>query len=399
MASGRFGAHDEQMDHVVFVGAGLAAAKAVERLRDEGYDGAVTVVGAEPHLPYERPPLSKDLLLGKQADPTVLAPGWWDEHGVTLHTGVRVTEIDRRGRRVRLDPGEWLDYDTLVLATGAEPRVPDLPGAGGALYLRTLEDERRLIEVLRGGGRLAIVGAGWIGLEVAAAARSHDVEVTVLEAAALPLAAVLGPELGRHLVELHRSHGVDLRTGVTVEAVLEDGVRTSDGVVEADHVLIAIGAVPAVGLAERAGLAVDGGIVVDERFRTSDANVLAIGDVANAMNTRLGRRLRVEHWDNAIRQGRAVADVLLGRDAVHDWLPYFYTDQFEFSMEYVGRSAPDDRVEIRGDRDANEFLAYWLAADDTITAAMNVGVWDVNDRLRSMVGSRIAPADLPGPGA
>lgn len=384
---------------MVFVGAGLAAAKAVERLRDEGYDGAVTVIGGEPHAPYERPPLSKDLLLGKDTDPTVLAVDWWSEHDVTLRTGVSATEIDRAGRRVRLDTGEWLDYDRLVLATGAEPRVPSIPGADGVLYLRTLEDEGRVLAALTPGSRLVIVGAGWIGLEVAAAARDHDVEVTVLEMADVPLQKVLGDELARHLAALHRSHGVDLRTGVTVEEVLSGpdgptGVRTTDGAVEADHVLVAIGAVPAVGLAEAAGLEVDDGIVVDERFTTSDEHVLAIGDVANAHNTTLGTRLRVEHWDNAIRQGRAVADVLLGRDTVHDWLPYFYTDQFEFSMEYVGRPAPDDRVEIRGDLQGNEFVAYWLDDEGTLTGAMNVGVWDVNDRLRAMVGRRFGADDL-----
>jgi len=208
-----------------------------------------------------------------------------------------------------------------------------------------------------------------------------------------------GGALATHLAGLHRSHGVDLRTGVTVEEVLvgpdgPTGVRTSAGTVEADHVLVAIGAAPSAGLAREAGLEVDDGVVVDERFRTSDEHVLAIGDVASAWNTTLGRRLRVEHWDNAIRQGRAVADVLLGRDTVHDWLPYFYTDQFDFSMEYVGRSAPDDRVEVRGDLAGNEFIAYWLAADGTLTAAMNVGIWDVNDRLRALVGRRVDAADL-----
>lgn len=387
------------MDHIVFVGAGLAAAKGVERLRDGGYDGAVTVIGAEPHPPYERPPLSKDLLLGKDTDPTVLDRDWWTEHDLTVRTGVRATQLDRDEHLVRLDTKELLHYDRLVLATGAEPRVPQVPGADQALYLRTLEDKDRVLAALEPGRRLAIIGGGWIGLEVAAAARSHDVEVTVLEMADLPLQKVLGDELAQHLAALHRSHGVDLRTGVTVEEVLTDpdgrtAVLTANGTVEADHVLIAIGAEPSVLLAAAAGLEVDDGIVVDERFTTADEHVLAIGDVANAWNTALGTRLRVEHWDNAIRQGRAAADVLLGRDTQYDWLPYFFTDQFEFSMEYVGRPGPDDRVEIRGDLAANEFVAYWLAGDGTLTGAMNVGVWDVNDRLRSMVGDRFAAQEL-----
>ncbi|MET1132150.1 MAG: FAD-dependent oxidoreductase, partial [Aeromicrobium sp.] len=225
------------------------------------------------------------------------------------------------------------------------------------------------------------------------------VEVTVLERDDLPLERVLGAELGRHIGELHRSHGVDLRTGVTVEEVLIGpdgpvGVRASGETFDADHVLVAIGAVPSVSLAEDAGLEVDDGIVVDEWFQTQDEHVLAIGDAANAWNVTLQDRLRVEHWDNAIRQGRAVADVLLGRDTVHDWLPYFYTDQFEFSMEYVGRPGPQDTVEIRGDQAANEFIAYWLDDASRVTAGMNVGIWDVNDTLREMVGTTVDRGEL-----
>lgn len=387
------------MERLVIVGAGLAAAKAVERLREEGYEGSVTVVGAEDRAPYERPPLSKDLLLGKDTDPTVLDELWWTENDVRLVTGARATELDREAGRVRLAAGEWLDYDLLVLATGAEPRVPDLPGADRALYLRTLEDKDRVLEAIGSGGRLVIVGAGWIGLEVAAAARSHDVEVTVLERDELPLQRVLGDELATHVAELHRSHGVDLRTGVSVEEVLLGpdgpvGVRTSDETIDADHVLVAIGAVPSVALAEDSGLEVDDGIVVDERFQTQDERVLAIGDAANAWNVTLEDRLRVEHWDNAIRQGRAVADVLLGRDTVHDWLPYFFTDQFEFSMEYVGRPGAKDTVEIRGDLAANEFIAYWLDDESRVTAGMNVGIWDVSETLRQLVGTKVDRDEL-----
>ncbi|MCD9153197.1 NAD(P)/FAD-dependent oxidoreductase [Aeromicrobium duanguangcaii] len=391
------------MERLVIVGAGLAAAKAVERLRDEDYEGSITVVGAEPHAPYERPPLSKDLLLGKDTDPEVLDPGWWADHDVRLLTGDRATSLDRNGRRVTLESGERLPYDLLILAAGAQPRVPDVPGADTALYLRTREDSAELLRALESGGRLVIIGAGWIGLEVAAAARHHGVEVMVLEQADLPLANVVGVELAEHLVGLHRSHGVDLRTGVAVEEVLvrsgrPTGVRTSQGTIDADHVLVAVGAVPDVVLAEDAGLEVDGGIVVDERFQTADERVMAIGDVANAWNTTLHDRLRVEHWDNAIRQGRAAADVLLGLDTTHDWLPYFFTDQFELSMEYVGRAGPDDRLEIHGDLTANRFIAYWFDGQNLLTAAMNVGIWDVSDTLREMVGRRVDPAELAAVG-
>ena len=383
----------------MIVGAGLAAAKAVERLRDEGYAGSITVVGAEPHAPYERPPLSKDLLLGRDADPLVLDPAWWAEHDVRLVTGDRATSLDRDERRVTLDSGTRLPYDLLVLATGAQPRVPDLPGADTALYLRTREDSAQVLAALESGGRLVIIGAGWIGLEVAAAARHHGVDVVVLEQADVPLAGVLGVELAEHLAALHRSHGVDLRTGVTVEEVLvrsgcPTGVRTSEGAVEADHVLVAVGAVPDIVLAEDSGLEVDGGIVVDEWFQTRDERVMAIGDAANAWNVALEDRLRIEHWDNAIRQGRAAADVLLGRDTAYDWLPYFFTDQFEFSMEYVGRSGPQDRLEIHGDLAENRFIACWFDGQGMLTAAMNVGIWEVSDTLRAMVGRRVDPAEL-----
>lgn len=387
------------MENLVIVGGGLAAAKAVERLRQEGYDGAVTVIAAEKHPPYERPPLSKDLLLGKDTDPTVLDADWWTEHDVRLLTGVTATAIDRENRRVSLDSGESEPYDLLVLATGAEPRVPDLPGAADGEYLRTLEDSRQIIADLESEGRLVIIGAGWIGLEVAAAARSHDLDVTVLEMAELPLERVLGEDLARYLADLHRSQGVDLRLGVTVEEiVVRDGrpvgVRTSDEMIDAAHVLVATGAVPAVSLAVDAGLDVDNGIVVDQRFQTSDERILAIGDVANAWNTALSDRIRVEHWDNAIRQGRAAADVILGRDTVHDWQPYFFTDQFEFSMEYVGHSSPQDDVEIRGDLGSHEFIAYWIGEDGRLTAAMNVGIWDVNDTLRDLLGTEVERSEL-----
>ncbi|WP_141015119.1 NAD(P)/FAD-dependent oxidoreductase [Nocardioides sambongensis] len=394
---------------IVVIGGGLAGATAITTLREEGYTGAITLVGAEPHLPYERPPLSKSYLSGDKSfdDALVQDQAWYDEHDVRLLTGTEATAVDLAAHTVSVSGGETLEYDALLLATGAEPRVPDLPGAGGASYLRTVEDADGLLEAFGSGGRAIFIGGGWIGLELAAAARNAGMETTVLEQAEQPLRGVLGPRLADHLVALHRQHGVDVRTGVEVLGIetvggqpdaAPTGVRTADGVEEADLVVVAIGAAPRVELAERAGLGVaspadGGGITVDQHLRTTDPQVWAAGDVALAVNTVLGP-LRVEHWDNAIRQGKAVAKSMLGQEVGYDWLPYFYTDQFEFGMEYVGHGSASDTVEIRGSLDDNEFIAYWLDAQHRVSAAMAVNIWEKDDRLREIVGTVVNPAEL-----
>ncbi len=389
----------DSIERIVIIGGGLAAANAVETLRQEGFTGTVTVIGKEPHLPYERPPLSKSYLMGeKTADD--LPPhdaAWYDEHDVAVLTSTEATAIDPAARTVSLDSGAVLEYDALLVATGAEPRFPDLPGAEAAAYLRTKEDSDRLKQAFAVGGKAVMVGGGWIGLELAAAASAAGMEVTVLEMAPLPLGQVLGETVARYLVDLHTRHGVDIRTGVTVESIdtadgRPTGVVISDGSLPADLVVVAIGAAPATALAAAAGLEIadpgaGGGIVVDEHLRSSDPRIWAAGDVANAVHTHLGA-LRVEHWDNAIRQGKAVARSMLGQDVAYDWQPYFYTDQFDFGMEYVGRGSAADDVEIRGSLESGEFIAYWLDGD-TVTAGMNVNIWDVNDKLREMVGTKV----------
>lgn len=379
-------------EDIVVIGAGVTAANAVETLRAEGYDGRVSVVGAEPDPPYERPQLSKEFLKGEADFALVHDADWFAEHDVQLLTGVTATALDRSAGKVDLDDGRSLTFDSLLLATGAVPRVLDLPGAETAFTLRTVADARRLKDTLTAGARVALIGGGWIGLEVAAAARAHDAEAVVLEVADLPLQNVLGSELAHYLTDLHTSHGVDVRTGVTVEAIEPGAVVTSDGRVDADLVVIAVGAVPETGLAHQAGLEVDHGIVVDEHLRTRDPRIFAAGDVALATHTLHGP-LRVEHINNAERQGQLAARAMLGQDAVYDWQPYFFTDQFEFSMEYVGHSAPTDDVVVRGDLGDNQFIAYWLR-DGVVTAGMNVGIWDVNDKLRELVGQRVDPASL-----
>ena len=380
---------------VVIVGAGLAAAHVAKTLREANDQRPVTIIGDEGRRPYERPGLSKGVLQGKDEPESLYVhdAGWYDDNAVQTRFDDPATAIDLAERTVRLESGETVGYADLVIATGARPRGLDLPGIGlaGVYSLRRIPESLALKEAFVEGRRLVVIGAGWIGLEVAAAASQAGVQVTVLEYADVPLRAALGDRMGRYFAELHRSHGVDLRTGVTVTGVegreSVTGVRAGGELFPADLVLAGVGAVPNAELALHAGLAVDNGIVVDDRMRARE-HVFAIGDVANATNAALGARLRVEHWDNAIRQGDLAGRVLLGEDARYDWQPYFYTDQFDLGMEYVGRGAPDDDVVLRGSEESGEFIAFWQR-QGVITAAMNVNIWDVNDALRALVGRRL----------
>lgn len=401
---------------VVVVGGGLTGATAVQTLREEGYTGPVTIVAAEPHRPYERPVLSKGYLLGAEPrDAAFVHPAaWYPEHDVELRTGVAVTAIDRAAAEVVLDDGTRLPYEHLVLATGAVPRHLTIPGADlpDVRYLRRMEDAERLLGAFDTATRVAVIGGGWIGLEVAAAARAAGREVAVLEAGDLPLARVLGPEMGQVFADLHREHGVDLRTGVQVTAIEADagrrvaGVRLADGtLVPADVVVVGIGAVPETTLAEAAGLAVDNGVVVDERLRTDDPRILAAGDVARAPRPALdGLALRVEHWANAGRHGALAARTILGKDAVDDRLPYFYTDQYDLGMEYVGYAVPGategpgayDEVVVRGDLAGRRFIAFWLRAGRAV-AGMNVNIWDVTEDIEALIKAGGGPDDRDWP--
>ncbi|MGH3361268.1 MAG: NAD(P)/FAD-dependent oxidoreductase [Nocardioides sp.] len=392
---------------IVVVGGGLAAASAVTELREQGHDGSVTVLAGESHLPYERPPLSKGLLLGDSTEEAarVHDQQWYDDHDVALHLGSPVTGLDLDRARVAAGDHSF-PYDRLLLATGARPRRLELADASGAptAYLRTLEDSRRLLESLTPGRGLLILGGGWIGLEVAAAARTRGADVTIVEPRELPLLAVLGPEVATRFADLHRGHGVDLRlgTGVAGIAPRPDGgarVRIDDGSdVDADLVVVAIGVEPEDGLAREAGLDVDNGILVDARLRTSDPAVFAIGDVANHEHPALGRRIRVEHWDTAIHQGRAAARVMLGGDEPYTRLPYFFTDQYDLGMEYVGSVAPGggEDVVLREAEGASTFTAFWLSGD-RVDAGMHVNDWDAIDDIRALVGSRVDRARLADP--
>ena len=382
-------------DTIAIVGGGLAAAKACETLREEGFQGRIVLLTAETHVPYERPPLSKGYLLGQ--DPLekafVHASDWYVDREIDLRLGTEVGAIDLDGHTLTTAGGEDVSFDRLLLATGAEPRrLPPADASGAPVtYLRTIQDSDRLKKALVPGQRLVVVGGGWIGLEVAAAGRILGAEVTVVEPLAQPLLRVLGDEVGALFADLHRRHGVDLRLGTSVESIESSGgaavVQLSDGwTVTADLLLVAIGAVPRTSLAEAADLRVDNGVVVDEHLRTSHPDVYAAGDVANAFHPRLDRHLRVEHWDNAIHQGRAAARNLLGAGEAYDRLPYFFTDQYDLGMEYVGAVGPDgyDDVELSGDLDGLVFTAYWRK-DGRVVAGMHANDWDCIDEVRRTV--------------
>ena len=386
----------------VIVGAGLAGAKTVEALRGSGFDGQITLVGEEADLPYERPPLSKDYLTGKADRDSVFVhdAAWYQQQDIGLRLGTPATAIDRAARQVRLADGSVLPYGKLLLATGASPRR--LPGASGVLYLRTIGDSDRLKEILGTRSHLAVIGAGWIGLEVAAAARQAGLQVTVAETLELPLLRVLGPRIAQVFADLHRAQGVSLRLGVTIEEVTGTGVRLAGGtLIEADAVVAGIGATPNTQLAEQAGLEVSDGIVTSAALQTSDPGIFAAGDVARVYHPLLGQHLRVEHWANALNQPAAAAAAMLGGDASYDELPYFYTDQYDLGMEYLGHAAPGgyDQVVVRGDLASREFIAFWLR-DRRVQAGMNVNVWDVTDHIKQLItsGNRVDPAALADPG-
>lgn len=387
---------------VVVIGGGLAAAKAIETLREEGFDGSITLISDEVERPYERPALSKDYLQGKSTSDDLFVHGedWYGEHDVDVRLGDAATAIDREDSTVTLASGDTVGYDQLLITTGSRPNVLKAPGVGlgGVFMLRQISDSDQIRAAFASSKKAVIIGAGWIGLETAAAARLAGLEVTVLEYAPLPLQRVLGDELATYFAALHRKNDVDLRTSVEVSELLgTDGrvssVRVGEEVLEADMVVVGVGITPNVEIAADAGLAVDNGIVVDQGLHTSDPAIFAAGDVANARNTALDTSLRVEHWDNAIRQGELAAKSMLGQDVAYDWQPYFYTDQFDLGMEYVGYASGDDEVVIRGDKDSGEFIAFWLREGE-LKAGMNVNVWDVSDDIRALLGKTIDPAKL-----
>jgi 3-phenylpropionate/trans-cinnamate dioxygenase ferredoxin reductase subunit len=382
----------------VIVGAALAGAKGAEALREEGFEGRVVLIGSEPELPYERPPLSKEYLRGEapREKARVHEEGFYEQNDIELRTGTTVSAIDTAASEVELADGERLGYDRLLLATGAEPRRLGVPGADldGVHYLRDLGDSDAIAARLaQGSGRVAVIGAGWIGSEVAASARVKGLEVALVEMADVPLERVLGREVGEIYANVHRDHGVDLHLGATLEAFEGAGrverVKLAGGAaVDCDFVVVGVGVTPRAELAERAGLEVGDGILVSKRLETSAAGVFAAGDVANAFHPFYGRKLRVEHWANALNQPATAARAMLGKEgASYERLPYFFSDQYDVGMEYVGYATDWDEVVLRGDASAPEFIAFWLK-DGAVVAGMNVNVWDVVEPIKALIESR-----------
>ncbi|MEH1126155.1 NAD(P)/FAD-dependent oxidoreductase [Micromonospora sp. CPCC 206061] len=389
------------MSTFVIIGASLAGAKAAETLRAEGFDGRIVLVGEEIERPYERPPLSKGYMLGK--DPRDKAfvhdESWYAEHDVELMLGRRATNLDAAAHTVTLDGVAKLTYDKLLLATGSRVRTLSVPGAelSDVRYLRTFDEADVLLERLRAGGRVLVVGAGWIGLEVAAAAREHGCSVTVVEADSLPLRRVIGDEVAAVFRDLHVAHGVEFRFGAgvrefgTVGGRLTHAVLDDDTEVPADLVVAGVGIRPATELAEAAGLAVDNGVVTDAALRTAHPDVYACGDVASFEHPLIGERIRVEHWSNALNGGPAAARSMLGQQVRYDRVPYFFTDQYDLGMEYAGWAPQGsyDSVVFRGDVAAREFLAFWVKGG-RVLAGMNVNIWDVQDEIQALVKAGFA---------
>lgn len=399
---------------VVIIGGGLAGAKGAEALRHRGFTGPVTLISNEADAPYERPPLSKGYLTGQVGfeEALVHPRPWYSEHGIDLRLQTSATGLNTVAHTVTLSDGTTLPYGKVLLATGAVPRRLAVPGADAAnvFYLRGHADSDAIRATFGKGRRLVIIGAGWIGLEVAAAARGAGTEVSIVEMADLPLLNVLGPELAQVFAELHAANGVHLRFGVTVAEITVNGDRATgvrlagEAVIPADAVVVGVGVTPDVALAEAAGLTLDNGVLVDASLRTSDPDVYAVGDIANHDHPTLGTRVRVEHWATALNQPGVAAAAMLGStgsDAVYTELPYFFSDQYELGMEYIGHAPKGsyDRVVVRGDLATREFVAFWCDRANRIKAAMTVNIWDVIEQVKPLIisGTLVDPAQLTDP--
>ena len=400
------------MKKIVIVGAALAGAKAAETLRGQGYDGEIVLVGAESERPYERPPLSKEYLRNEAGREKVYVheETFYEANQIDLRLRTSVAAIDVGAREAVLEAGGRLPFDKLLLATGAAPRRLTVPGHDleGIHYLRDLEDSDLLRERFeQGSGHIVVIGAGWIGAEMAASARQKGLDVTLVEMTEVPLQRVLGRELGEIYRDVHVDHGVDFRGGVGVErfegSERVERVMLADGSsIECDLVGVGVGVAPRTQLAQTSGIAVDNGVVVNEMLEAPGSpGIFAAGDVANAWHPLVQRRIRVEHWANALNQGPAAARNMLGAEQPYERVPYFFSDQYDVGMEYSGFPSDWDEVVFRGDVAAREFIAFWLQ-EDRVVAGMNVNVWDVTGPIQELVRSgrpvdrrRLVDTDVP----
>jgi 3-phenylpropionate/trans-cinnamate dioxygenase ferredoxin reductase subunit len=382
-------------DGLVIIGASLAGAKAAEAARAEGWSGPIRLVGSEAHLPYDRPPLSKGVLMGRdQPSHAQLQPGtFYVTNEIDLLLGTTATSLDLADRRVELEGGRRLQFDRLVLATGSSPRMIPIPGADlpEVLTLRTLDDALALRDQLVPGRRLGVVGGSWIGTEVAACARARGCEVFIGEPMQSLLERVLGTEVGGYYGDLHVSNGVQLQLGTGVEGIEGrdhvEGVRFADGsVLDADLVVIGVGVRPEIQLAQAAGLETDQGVLVDSLLASSHPDVFAAGDIAQADHPVIGRRVRVEHWANALNQGLTAGANAAGASRSYDRIPYFYSDQYDSSMEYSGWPVPWERVAFRGEPADGAFVAFYLVGEQLVAGA-NVNVDGVNEHVQRLIRS------------
>lgn len=393
------------MSHrVVIVGANLTGGRASEALREHAHAGPIVLAGAEPVRPYERPPLSKDFLRGSVAEETIyLRPAeWYAEQGIELRLGVRATRLHASAKEVELEAGQRLGYDKLLIATGCDARTLDMPGSDlpGIYYLRTVGDSARLAVELGRAQQIVVVGAGFIGSEVAASARVMGRTVTVLEAAPVPLERALGVKMGEVCAAIHRDHGVDLRLGSALrefrghgrvqEVVLADG-----NAIRCDLVVVGVGVTPAVAWLDGSGVALDNGVTVNEYLETNVPDVYAAGDVANAWNPLFGERMRLEHFENAQNQGAAAGKIMAGVREAYAAVPFFWSDQYELTLQYVGHARGDDPVTVRGDIARRSFTALYLR-EDRVRAAFSIGRPREIMAARRLIqsGKQVAPAVL-----
>lgn len=391
----------------VIVGGGLAGAKAAQTLRDEGFEGRIVLFADEAIRPYERPPLSKAYLRGEVGfdAAAVHDADFYRTQGIELHTSSPVAGIDANASQVQLLTGQQVRYDRLLLATGAKPRRLSIPGSElqGVHYLRSVADADAIRNSITPSEPLVVIGAGWIGAEVAASARHLGAKVAMVAPASVPLERVLGTEVGGIFRDLHTEHGVDLHLGVGVISLngldRVEAVRLTDGtVLPAATVVVGVGVDPQTDLAEAAGLKVDNGVVTDEHLATSVPGIYAAGDVANVFYAAYRTRIRLEHWSAALYQGPVAAKNMLGHQVTYDRVPYFYSYQYELGMEYRGWAAEFDEVVFRGDRTRREFIAFWLR-NGHVAAAMNTNVWGQGEAIEALIRARppIDPASLIDP--